>query len=692
MTWLFPLYLLGAGAIVLPILLHLRRREPKEKVVFSSLMFLERSPQLLTQRSKLERLLLLALRCLALILLALMFTRPFLASFADKTLSESGESVVLLLDASASMRRADLWTRALKIAEDRVARSKAKDRVSVMRFDQEIKTLWSFDRDAKEGMSRKGPIKALLSQEKPGWGSTDLGKALVSAAGAFSTTDEASPSGNPRRIVLVSDLQEGARLEALRGFAWPDDVEVEWVPLELQDPGNFSLGLAASESDDETGIDRSTENKTIGGVRVRVSNVRDSSLEKFSLKWEGMVGPGMEGYLPAAASRVLRSAPAPGVWSGDVLTLNGDAWDFDNRVYVAPSQPRKVRVVASGDRDAAERESASPLFYLKRALQPTSALLPSLEVGAPLAGASLALVQSESLNEATSAALKSWVEAGGLAVVVASQGRDAKALANLTGAASLTAMESDGDGYAMLGDVKTDHPLLSPFADIRLRDFTKIRFWHHRKVAWAESDARKPEVLARFDQGDPALMLWPVGKGQLIVMASGWHPADSQLALSTKFVPLLFGWLQAAGFSHEAGQSVVVGDEIGGGADVMSVLKPDGTQIEKANLPLGTDSPGFYRIAQQNETRLVAVNLAPEEGRTHPMNVQKLSEAGVKLASEGGRSGGAVMLPADKLRVDARENEARQKAWLWVLIALLGVLAWETWLAGRKPRAQNVTA
>ena len=72
MTWLFPLYLAGAAAILLPILLHLRRRPPKEKVVFSSLMFLEKSPEVLTKRNRLERLLLLTLRCLALLLLALM--------------------------------------------------------------------------------------------------------------------------------------------------------------------------------------------------------------------------------------------------------------------------------------------------------------------------------------------------------------------------------------------------------------------------------------------------------------------------------------------------------------------------------------------------------------------------------------------------------------------------------------------
>src|SRR5690606_24028110 len=79
-SFLFPLYLLGAAAIALPILLHLRRRPPKEHMEFGSLMFLTKSPERVTRRTRLEHLVLLALRCLAIVLLALAFGRPFFAA------------------------------------------------------------------------------------------------------------------------------------------------------------------------------------------------------------------------------------------------------------------------------------------------------------------------------------------------------------------------------------------------------------------------------------------------------------------------------------------------------------------------------------------------------------------------------------------------------------------------------------
>ena len=121
-------------------------------------------------------------------------------------------------------------------------------------------------------------------------------------------------------------------------------------------------------------------------MRVRVSHVRDSGLDKFSLNWEKSAGDPGEEYLPSGASRVLRTPPAPGQPGGDVLVLKGDKWDFDNRIFVAPPQPRKVRVVYRGPENVAATETSTPLFYLKRALQPTASLMPLLEPGGDWVG------------------------------------------------------------------------------------------------------------------------------------------------------------------------------------------------------------------------------------------------------------------------------------------------------------------
>ena len=63
MTFLAPLFLLGALAIIGPVLFHLIRRTTREVTPFSTLMFLTPSPPRITKRSRLENLWLLLLRC-----------------------------------------------------------------------------------------------------------------------------------------------------------------------------------------------------------------------------------------------------------------------------------------------------------------------------------------------------------------------------------------------------------------------------------------------------------------------------------------------------------------------------------------------------------------------------------------------------------------------------------------------------
>ncbi|MBK8091491.1 MAG: BatA domain-containing protein [Verrucomicrobiaceae bacterium] len=60
MSWLFPLYLAGAAAVIAPILLHLRRRPPQDRVEFSSLLFLDAQTPVPVSKRRLENWLLLA--------------------------------------------------------------------------------------------------------------------------------------------------------------------------------------------------------------------------------------------------------------------------------------------------------------------------------------------------------------------------------------------------------------------------------------------------------------------------------------------------------------------------------------------------------------------------------------------------------------------------------------------------------
>src|SRR5207245_11803223 len=126
-------------------------------------------------------------------------------------------------------------------------------------------------------------------------------------------------------------------------------------------------------------------------------------------------------------------------------------------------------------------------------------------------------------------------------------------------------------------------------------------FCKTRKLETARLSAAR--VLARFANGDPPLLGVPQGAGRLLVLTSGWHPADSQLALSSKFIPLLYSILEQAGGIKSQLAQFHVGDEINlasfPSAPSLAIRKPDGSQIQ---LGAGetrfaqTDQPGIYAL------------------------------------------------------------------------------------------------
>jgi hypothetical protein len=671
MTWLFPLYLLGGAAIIGPILMHLRRKPPQDRVEFSSLMFLEAQTPMPVSKRRLENWLLLLLRCLELLLLALMFARPLWRSENEDTVSQN-QATVLLLDRSASMQRGDLWKQALTAAAQRLEKIAITDRLAVATLDHETKLLWSFDQDKTSASTRLAALKPQLAALKPGWASTDLGKALVDAAGWFGSAQ--GMSGLKKRVIVITDFQEGARMDALRGMVWPENIAVEIVRVDAPNSDNFTLSLAASA---EESLPGQSDAPT---TRVRLSNTRDSKASDFKLAWDKGTDAPTTGYLPSGASRVLSLPGTTGT-----LNLTGDAWDFDNRIYIAPSQPKAVKIVFIGD-EKTRSEAASPLFYLSRALQLTPSLSPELTVvpeSAAIipAGTELVFISGARLSAPLMQSVRALAEKGGLVIAVVTpemKAQDLEALTGISGIKSDVSDKSDStDEYQMLAEVQTAHPLLRPFADERLRDFTKLRFWKHRKLTLPK-DAPL-EVLARFDQGDPAILARSLGKGRLVLLTSGWHPADSQLALSTKFVPLLYGWLEAAGFRNEQAVSLLVGDVLPLEA-ATSIMTPDGqTLTPKPGDTIRTETPGIYTLGKD---RLIAVNIAPEEGRITPMDLAKLRELGVRV-EEGDVDATASAKAEDKERLAITEQEARQRAWIWLLGSLLAILAWETWLAGR---------
>lgn len=698
MGLLAPLYLAGALAVALPILFHLIRRTPHSRQVFSSLMFLSQSPPRLTRRSRLTNILLLVLRAAALVVLAAAFARPFFSRAADLESAHSGgRRVAILVDTSASMRRGDLWQQAIKQAEQAVEQLAPGDEASLYFFDEHVRpgmtlTEWN----ELEPTRRATILKSRLAEAKPGWSGTRLGDAIATVADALADTQNAKGAADKagRQVVLISDMQQGGHVETLQNYQWPKGVLLEVHAVGTKQTANAGLQLVRDAADEAT--------RDNTRLRVRVNNEADSTKEQFSLAWANAAGPvaaikPQSIYVPPGKGQVVKLPwPKPDL-NADRLVLSGDDADFDNTLYLVPPRRENVRVIYVGD-DALDDVKGLG-YYLQTAWAETPqrkvelvAHKPAQAIGdTDLLGAR-AVVASGVMPPASAAALRRFAGSGGDVLYVLADVSAAKTAADLLGLSDLPAQESSDRDYSLLGRVDTRHPLFAPFADARFGDFTKIHFWKHRRIKLGAADSTiRP--LAWFDDGDPFLVENALGKGRVLVATSGWNPADSQLALSTKFVPLMAGLLGrrdegVVDAEYFVNQPIALPSDNATGVSAenrsRSLTGPDGKAIDLPKTAAAfdhADRPGIYHLSENGKETALAVNVHPDESRTAPMTVD-LERWGAKV----GKRESAEEIAARDRRLKSAELENRQKLWRWLILGVLGLLAVETALAGRLAR------
>ena len=444
-------------------------------------------------------------------------------------------------------------------------------------------------------------------------------------------------------------------------------------------------------------------------------------------------------YVSPGTSRVLTVDLADAINAREFI-VSGDTEAFDNSFFVVPPEQQELQIVYLGS-DGPD-DADQPHFYLKRCLVESPARKVSV-VGAK-AGAQLLdpsaeqptlVVVTEKLDPVLQTRLDRYLQSGGTLLVMLGNSEVTESTKKWTAAelvSEVDAKPTDRENYSMLAELDFSSQLLQPFANPRFNDFTKIRFWRHTKVTVDEEAAR---VLARFDNDDPAIWRRDFESGgSVFAMSSGWQPRDSQLALSTKFVPLINSIVEIAASVPELDRSLVVGQPIEFPAadspeEERVMLKPDGSKevIEATQTRFaGADQPGIYRLVSkskqiqpstsqvepevdQPEANLngssgsagaspsremesqeavpeesvwqtsFAVNVDRAESITATIPVESLEAFEVKI---GEQKTASAELAQMRQMLD-RDIENRQKAWKWLILGAIVLLIAETWLASR---------
>jgi hypothetical protein len=684
-------------------------RERREVVPFPSLMFLQRIPYRSVRRQKLRHILLLIMRCLALAILVMAFARPFVRRDTPTRAGGIGaRELVVLVDRSYSMGVSDHWTRAQAAARRAVSSLAPTDRATIVAFDDDASAITPPTQDV-------ATLNAAIGGLHPGSEATRYAPPLKLAAQIL------AGSNLPRReVVLISDFQ---RL----GWSVRDEIAFpSHTTLTNVDVANGDTALADVAVADVS-IQRNEGERDRAVIAARLTNTGTTPFANadVTLELNGRVAETRKATISARGATQVRFTPIaiPSGTSAGIVRFTTSAADRANqlaandRYYftIAPDAGVSVLVVEP----SASRGNQS--LYLTRALaigdrpsfkidvRKTGGLAPT-----DLEGRSL-IVFDEVPPPAGDGArrLHEFLDAGGGILIIAGDQLPAGAWGGewssaLPGAIG-SVVDRAGEAGGTLAWIDYDHPVFDVFNAPRSGDFATSRFLRYRRLTVRTDSARRTggvadtatgsHVLARFDDGAPALVEQRVGRGKVLVWTSTLDSYWNDLALQPVYLPFVHQVAKYAGRYSGARSSLTAGEVLDlsrhaelsrGGvktAGPVVVEAPSGAKTRLATSNEGLvplHEQGFYEIRPEGAARgmgqRVAVNLDPAEANLARIDPEELRASA--LAGAGVGVAGSITADAPT----REDTERRQTIW-WYLLALAGILlASETLMSNRLSR------
>jgi hypothetical protein len=545
LSFLSPLFLAGTAAVAIPLALHLFFRRAEPVVDFAAMRYLRSAPVEKASRRRFKEWLLLALRCAALLLLALAFARPYLTQSAAALVAPA---TVVVVDTSASMS-----------APGQLAAAQAKA-VEIVRGIAPAEAVAVIDAGGGADVvaplaTDHAPALEAVASLKPGAGANRYRAALARAAELI--------GDRQGRIVVVTDLQASG-WDAGEEGSIPERVDVSIVEIASPvtniavtalriDGGeavatvqNFSPKLLARE------VSYAVDGRRVGGVAVNVP-------------------PG-----GTTEARLMLNGRGSGALSATVDDREG--YQADNVRYAvldASSIPLVLAVTSSG--------TAADAFFLERAI----------EVAEGSSGFRLQRVSGQQFSGMTSEALgetdaivilgtrgiehqgrerlAAYVrDGGGVLVTTAPDVDPAVVREALNGVATTTWKERTAATLRFAPDDRR-HPIFRPFGGVGA--LANVSFTRTTLLAAAPG----AEVLARYSDGSAAVVEEAAGGGRILFFASDLNNRWNDLPVQPAFVPFLHEMLRYLAASPAARADYVVGDLPGTLGSAPGVVRAGGT-------------------------------------------------------------------------------------------------------------------
>lgn len=711
MTFLNPLLLLAALGIGLPILAHLLNRFQVRQTDWAAMRFLNRNVRVRSRQIKLKDLLLLILRCVAILLLALALSRPAWTAAVDSWLpGERRAGVIIALDTSFSMghgNEASRFDRALEMVGVVTKSISPGDPVSLVLLGDEHRVV------ARNMAYEKARFEELLSTGLLSPGSLDLGSVPKVLAELLEDME-----ASQKEVYLITDgqtrewrqpskpLREGlARLGSM--------AEVFVIPVT-----GDSSNLAITDLELVSGVLRKG---TTARYRATVQNFGDAPVSNIAVQClvdgvqiDSKIIPLIE---PGSTSTVSLFVPFHNAGATRITAeVTGDALAEDNVRHTVAVVRDRVSVLcvdgSSGDAGRlvvaallARADGAQGEDYEVRSVPWLSLPSENLEEVDVIVFADVPEITEEQANQ-----LSRFVRQGNGLVWFAGDNVKASAWNDLAASGDSPLLParigpivetSDALGAGKpLDPEMPDHNVCLPLLSLPEDLFSETRFLRQFEV---EPTPASFAVLQLAGSDAPILIEQSLGRGHVFMFTTTAESTWNNMALTPVF-PMVLQQMVTYLAGREFERPRTVSDSL----TLTYVEQPDANDAvfetpsgESITVPvrenrgqfvamLDTASEsGFYlaRVSVQAPGVPIAVNVDPSESDVSCLPESELRSnlegLGLHIASSAAELGSAI---------DA--NRTGRSAWRFFMYAALAFLVFESLFADRlltrgRPREES---
>ncbi|MFH5830824.1 BatA domain-containing protein [Halalkalibaculum sp. DA384] len=709
MNFLNPFFLLGALSVAIPVVIHLINLRRPQKVSFSTLAFFEELQKSTIRKIRIKQYILLALRVLAVLMLALALARPLLSpTLGGASDANEPKLAVLLMDNSPSMNRigaeGPFFEQAREVAKQVVEQSKSDDRFIVTGTNH-----------SEQGAQMVNGARALDLIEEISV--TNTGNQINHAIEMVANQLKNSAMQHAV-IYLITDAQK-SQLDELKEL---DELQLD----ESRRVGLQIITLGASSQPNVAVADLELQSRMLSQgtpvtLQVEVRNYGNAGAANqfVSLEVEGRMVGQYEVNLDPGETRQLGFEIVPqnvGDIAGKVV-IEGDEISYDNERYFVLRIPETRTVLLISD---SEDEASEFVSYLRPALEAARRANTQIEFTRQqpeevdqstwLQNDVIILDGLEEIPEYWSEDLQRYVQNGkGLLFLPSEQGsiENYNRFLGLFNAGRFTGIRGEYASFKPVGRVAglvEGHPILEGMFEKEEDEQIQVdlpELFYYYELEQASGTGTYTILSSTTD--DEILVEQRFGDGRLLVSTLGADPGWSNFPVNALFAPIYFRSVLYASASEQGGLN---SHQLGSTFAWNGVLDNPSVELslndftykpEVQNIPNGVSvqytgrewNPGLLKISAGDQQRLVAVNQEVAES-----DFQSLSEEELENFSEIPVTITTVLntneLSQDNLVAELQSAGMGREIWSWFIWAALALLVAET-LISKLYRAESIT-